>query len=669
MTTYEANRRLVLFGIPTGNASDAVCVRGILARLLAGGALSLADLQIVRDVFELSGLGNAWSYAFLAAMRLSLKQGNTFLRAGKVAVLLGEGGYLDRLGDEDEPNEAFAKRVADEWSRHAADAERELSSSGTALVVRRDVKARDPKGGAAPESGWFFATVDRSVSAIAARLKELAESDDKDLRELDEGVVKEVVRFRGKEGVEFAMNTEQTKAVRLVARRRFVVVTGGPGTGKTTVVCAMLRALLERGDLTGEDIALVAPTGRAGQRMGEALHNQCAAAIGISDAVRRQIEGLSGQTVHSLLGGFPPNWNYTAKNRLPHRLVVVDESSMMDVNLMHALLDALPDDCRLVLLGDQDQLPSVDAGAVLGDIVSAFGENTVVRLVESKRFTKEFAACAQSINKGDLAQFRSSTKALPAPGEVWTDTLAKTDKDNINRVFRYEMNESADPAALQRRVLEWARHYGLLHSTGSTGEVVRGSLVEMAAGIPADDPAFVDGTCSTAVRELFAELDRSRILTVVREGAYGAAGVNELIAKARFGGRMPANPLVKPGIPVLVTRNTRERNLFNGDIGITVKGPSGMVVLFPRGDKVVACPAGLLPEHGLAYAITIHKSQGSEFNNVLVVLPQETDNPLLSRPLVYTGVTRAKERAVVMGSQAVVAKALERSLERDSGCD
>lgn len=667
MTTNEAGRRLGLFGICAGEESDVVRVRGILARLLAGGALSLADMQILRDVFEMSRLTNPWGYAFLAAMRLSLKQGNTFLRTGKGAALLGEGGYLERPGDEDEPNGAFAQNIVAEWPVHAAAVEEELAASGTSLVVRRDVRVRGSEDASVREPGWFFASVAKSVSAIAGKLEALSQAGD--LEALDEGRVREVVRFRGKAGVEFAMNARQTEAVRLVARRRLVVVTGGPGTGKTTVVCAMLRALLERGDLAGEDIALVAPTGRAGQRMGEALRDQCAGAIGISDTVRRQIEGLSGQTVHSLLGGFPPNWKYTEQNRLPHRLVVVDESSMMDVNLMHALLNALPADCRLVLLGDRDQLPSVDAGAVLGDIVSAFGRDTVVWLDESRRFTKDFADCAQSINRGDLALFRSSTKKLPVDGEGWTETLAKTDKDNINRVFRYELDKSSDIATLQKRVLEWARHFGLLHAAGSSGEVVRGSLIEKARAIPVEDSAFSDGTCSDAVRALFTELDRSRILTVVREGGYGAAGINELIAKARHHGRLPANPLLKVGVPVLVTRNTRERNLFNGDIGITVKGPAGMVVLFPRGDKVVACPVGLLPEHGLAYAITIHKSQGSEFNNVLVVLPQETDNPLLSRPLVYTGVTRAKDRAVVMGTSVVMEKALERSLERDSGCD
>ena len=163
------------------------------------------------------------------------------------------------------------------------------------------------------------------------------------------------------------------------------------------------------------------------------------------------------------------------------------------------------------------------------------------------------------------------------------------------------------------------------------------------------------------------QLSQSRILTVVREGPFGAVGINDLVVTERFGGRRPANPLSKVGVPVIVTRNTRERNLWNGDIGVTVRGPDGMTVLFPRGKKVAVCPVGLLPEHELAYAMTVHKSQGSEFENVMVVLPNDVDHPLLNRQIVYTGITRAKKRAVLVGTKAALDTALKRKVERDTG--
>ena len=130
---------------------------------------------------------------------------------------------------------------------------------------------------------------------------------------------------------------------------------------------------------------------------------------------------------------------------------------------------------------------------------------------------------------------------------------------------------------------------------------------------------------------------------------------------------MPSNPLEAVGVPVVVTRNTPSRDLWNGDVGVTVEGRRGMTVLFPRGGKVVCCPVSLLPDHELAYAMTVHKSQGSEFGNVMMVLPGDPGHPLLDRQILYTGITRAKKRAVVLGTQPALDAALEKKLERDTG--
>jgi exodeoxyribonuclease V alpha subunit len=182
-----------------------------------------------------------------------------------------------------------------------------------------------------------------------------------------------------------------------------------------------------------------------------------------------------------------------------------------------------------------------------------------------------------------------------------------------------------------------------------------------------DDESLTNGVLSEKAEAIFSELNRSRVLTVVRNGPYGVHGINELLVKKRFDGRLPFNPLVKTGVPVMITRNTPSRRLFNGDVGVTVEGRSGIEVIFPRGDKVVSCPAGLLPEHELAYAMTVHKSQGSEFENVMVVLPDDKEHPLLNRQVVYTGITRAKKRAVIVGTESALVAALSRRIERDTG--
>ena len=650
MTVEEAGRRLCLFGIP-GKGEGEDDIRKVLSRILARGSLVFSDMQTARDVIEHLKAADPGLYLFLAAMQLSLKDGNTFLRFEKGTELLKVAGYREEGQDQ----EKYDELVDACWSRYAKAAGERLAQGDGQIVICKEV-ARLGKG-------WFFAKVWDSVRAVSDRLATMA--DEEEFGELLEDDVKSAVLFIGKDG-QFSLNAEQQQAVRTVGRRRFAVVTGGPGTGKTTVVCAILRAVLERGDVVGEDIALVAPTGRAGQRMGESIHDQCEMAVGMSSEIKRQIEDLSGTTIHSTLGGLPPNWKYTKENRLPYKLVIVDESSMVDVHLMKALLDALPDKCRLVLLGDKDQLPSVDVGAVLGDVVANFDERTVVELKESNRFTGALADCARSVNEGDEASFAKSIKTLPVAGEAWTETLSK-DGEYVNRVFHYPLEKSVKPETFRSLMLEWVRSYGLLAENGKRPEQADDLLVCAAEKVGPTNEVFKNGTNTDEVSKLFERLNRSRILTVVREGPFGASGINDLVVTERFGGHRPTNPLAKVGVPVMVTRNTRERNLWNGDIGVTVKGPNGMVVLFPRGKKAIVCPVALLPEHELAYAMTVHKSQGSEFDNVMVVLPDDVKHPLLNRQIVYTGITRAKKRAVLVGTKDALKTALKRKIERDTG--
>ena len=653
MTIEESNRRLCLFGIPPkGDGADDI--QKVLARVLAGGSLSLSDVQSARDVAEHLHLQDPALYLFLAAMQLSLQDGNTFLRIERGAELLKKAGHIEAGHDAE-----YNSLVDTCWAKYAQKAGELLAKGDDQLVVCHDVVG----GG----KGWFFARVWDSARTVLEMLTEMSKNGD--MKELSDDAVQRAVRFNGKDG-QYELEPEQQNAVRTAAKRRFTVVTGGPGTGKTTIVCAILRALMERGDVAGEDVALVAPTGRAGQRMGESIHFQCETAVGMPKEISRQIKALSGATIHSTLGGFPPNWTYKKEKRLPYKLVIVDESSMVDVHLMRALLEALPEKCRLVLLGDKDQLPSVDAGAVLGDVVASFGEPTVVKLTKSKRFTGNLAKCAQAVNAGDEKLFAESIKCLPVGDETWTDTLSREDDDNINRVFFYKLGESSKPDVCHKLVLEWVHNYGLLSVPAnkvSGAAQIDGPLVSAAKSVGPDNDVFKDAKKTKEVEALFAQLDRSRILTLVREGPFGAAGINDLVVTKRFGGRRPTNPLSEVGVPVIVTRNTRERNLWNGDIGVTVKGPNGMTVLFPRGEEVVVCPVALLPEHELAYAMTVHKSQGSEFENVMVVLPDDENHPLLNRQIVYTGITRAKKRAVVVGKEGALTAALKRKQERDTG--
>ena len=658
MTTDEAKRTLELFGIPGGTTEADGTVRGILARLLAFRAVSIGELQVARDVVERTKAADPHAFLFLAAMFVSLRDGNTAFNPGNAGNKDGRllpDACRRKEGDESaEEAAALAADVAAAWR----------SALGAAPSLKGDVVLE--------ASGfWYFSKYRDAVKdvgdAIRARIGKTG--DDLPDAELDA-----VARYRNERGEDENLDDGQRRAVRAAVENAFTVVTGGPGTGKTTVLCSILRALFRTG-MTAADVALAAPTGRAGRRMGESLADQCAKAAAFDGgdpaarAAREEIAKLAGVTVHSLLGGFPPNWAYDAENPLPHRVVVVDECSMVDLLLMRSLLAALRKDCRLVLLGDRNQLPSVDAGAVLGDLAASFGKGSAdagsfVELTESHRFKGRLKECAEEFNRGESKSILSPEARLPRPGNrKWTDALS--DEGTKDGCFFFELDKPANAGREAEKkfreevdslLLDWARAHGL----GRDGELAE--LAERAAHVdkPAREwtKADFDG--------LFRKLAASRILAVVRKGPLGVEHANDLLLKERLG-RNPAQPLVDGGIPVIVTKNTPELNLFNGDVGVTVRRADGVRVLFPRGKGVVSCPVALLPEHDLAYAITVHKSQGSEYGNVLVVLPDDPEHPLLSRQLVYTGITRARERAVILGTEPALKAAVQNEIVRDTG--
>ena len=633
MDVKKAAELLALFGIKAAGGT-----REILARLVSAQSLSLGELQTARDIVSrrAGACDDGAAYLFLAAMFISRRGGNAFLRTENGASLVAEGCVMADAGGEGNEKPFSAE---DAW----------LQAEKAARALDGDVIFKKPD---ACGERWFFKKDLRAVEAVSQSLMARVQKNRERRKDaLSPEELAAATSFSG-----FRLNERQAEAVKKAASGFFTVVSGGPGTGKTTVVFSILRALASRG-IALDTVALAAPTGRAAQRLVEALQSQCENAKNLDGRMKRAIESLSGSTVHSLLGGRRPRWKYGADRRIPLGFLVVDESSMVDLHLMNALLAALPDDCRIVLLGDMDQLPSVDTGAVLGDIVGAREADFVVNLTESKRFTGSFASCASAVNTGDAARFAAVSREVSSRDTAWLETF---DSDETANMCCRCMLSGGAPV-LQEIIQAWASHYGLMN--GGRLSLIASDAV-FRERVADDDGAFL-----AKAGALFDELERSRILTVVREGPFGAHGINEFLLKMRFDGRIPRDPLSVPGVPVMVTRNTPSRGLFNGDVGVTIKGASGMTALFPRGKKVVKCPVGLLPEHETAYAMTVHKSQGSEFENVFVVLPDRADHPLLNRQIVYTGITRAKKRAVVASSAGVFAAALAKKLVRDTGID
>lgn len=418
---------------------------------------------------------------------------------------------------------------------------------------------------------------------------------------------------------------EQRAAVRAAAGRWLTVLTGGPGTGKTTAVAGLLVLLAEQHErVSGAPprIALCAPTGKAAARLQQAVGE---AVTRLVPADQERLAGLRASTLHRLLGWRPESsirFRHDRSNRLPHDVVVVDETSMVSLTMMARLLEALRPDTRLILVGDKDQLASVEAGAVLADLVDGFegrDDSPVAALRTTHRFGERIGVLAEALRVGDADEV---IRVLGTPSA------------------EVELVDPADEPAM---------------------EEFRASVAEVAVAMRR---AAEQGD----VREASRVLESHRLLCAHRRGPYGVAGWNRLVEQlaADRTGVAHYQPWY-PGRPVLVTANDTGLGLNNGDTGVTVRLPDGRLRVFldsPAGARELATTR--LPEVETLHAMTVHKAQGSQAQTVSVVLPPE-DSPLLTRELFYTAVTRAQARVRVVGTEAAIRAAVGREVQRASG--
>jgi len=464
----------------------------------------------------------------------------------------------------------------------------------------------------------------------------------------------------------------QKLACALATRGAFSIVTGGPGTGKTTTVVRLLALLQAPAVEAGSPlrIRLAAPTGKAAARLTESISQQVLS-LNVPDNVREKIP-TQVTTVHRLLGSRPGtrHFRHHLGNPLPLDVLVVDEASMIDLEMMANLLDALPPHARLVLLGDKDQLASVEAGAVLGDLCrdAAAGRYStetrrylqattgqtlpdallesgaqapalaqhMVMLRKSRRFGGPIGALALAVNQGDAPQAR---RVLDADPQGAVHLLA-----------------SSDPAAAVQLALR-----GRLGAVGCYRDYLRA----MAVPVPAQEDAH-----TAWVQGVLRAFDGFRLLCAVREGPWGAAGLNRAVETAlRGAGLLQGRGEWYAGRPVMVTRNDAGLGVFNGDIGIVLQAPGGgLRAYFADGPQLRSVGVARLAHVETAFAMTVHKSQGSEFGHTALVLPPQAAGALLSRELVYTGITRARDAFTLVAAQpAVLEQALRQRTQRSSG--
>lgn len=610
-----------------------------LVRLLQGGVdnamLLRNDFYTMRDWIEIAGgLDQEPLHAALLLLLVALEEGSLCIDATPAAL---QRRLLDIVAEPD----------ASVWARRIADA---LDRNGFAALI--GASATDHKPVILHEAGGrrylYFQKYLRAELEFQHELTQrLAEKTARSPADWS-AIVPEVLRTQP-----LKLDADQQRALGAALVNNLTIISGGPGTGKTSIVLTLLRCLV-RGGIAPARIALAAPTGRAAQRLSDALRTglEHLPTPSPDDA----LGALTATTLHHLLA-YRPTRHLFARHRenpIPAEVVIVDEVSMVGLVLMSQLFQALAPGARLILLGDKDQLPSVDAGAVLAHLVpdesAAQGvapagplQNRVVLLRTNHRSQAQIRAAAEAINRQD--------------GSV-VERLPPLPADGADRGGCYLLEQKLKTAGELRGFLQaWIEQaYFRSRLDGLT-------LAEML------DTVEIGADVDRRHDRLLQLLDRFRLLTLVRDGPWGCDDINgflEILVRPRLDAGSRGGLFV--GAPVLITRNDAASGLYNGDVGITLRQQGGgLRVLFSRQGGCVSFPAEALPAHELAFALTVHKAQGSEYANVMIVLPPTGGRRLLTKELTYTGITRAKSLAVICAAKDVLQFAIGRKITRESG--
>jgi exodeoxyribonuclease V alpha subunit len=564
-------------------------------------------------------------------------------QAGALALVDVElGRALGRLGGEADERVLLAVALAQRALREGhpcldleAWAERALGEPDAAplctaptLAVWRDALAASPlltpspRWGLAPlvldRGRLYFARMHDHERVVAQRLRSLA-ARNLPTPALDDALVDQLFP-------PIAEPPDLQRAAALAARTRALsAIVGGPGTGKTSTVVKLLALLVRDALALGQAaprMLLLAPTGKAAQRLSEAI-GRARDALRIDPAIRAAIPA-DAQTIHRALGPVPdglPRFRHGEDAPLDADLVLVDEASMIDLALMRHLLAAIPAHARVVLLGDADQLASVEAGSVLDDLCRADAPGTplagvVSRLTRSYRYPAHsgIARLARAIHTGS-----------------YEGLCAVRDARLPDASISHEPHAGRAPRGLIRLALDGYA-----------------------------------GLTRTRVEDRLATLDKFRVLTAHRRGPASTEQLNALLAAAVFGARAQGGAY--SGRPVMIALNDYTTQLFNGDVGVLQRDRDGALRAYFRRDDGSLRNVALarLPEHESVFAMTIHKSQGSEFDHVAVVLPEQA-SPMLSRELLYTAVTRAKKRVSIFASEEALRACLAPRPARASG--
>jgi exodeoxyribonuclease V alpha subunit len=680
--------------------------------LLDSGTLSAADLRLARLLYDCVQPGDHDAIpadtplqAFALLMVVSLGEGNVYLPAcTDLLATCMHRAYEDACRSADDitaqpsgPALPDPQDLQEQWPALAAALTEAVGQDRYAALIGDKARLVQRHG-----DGYYFEKYRAAERTVETALRERFTPRDTTpphahlgslLQELF--VTSPLTRADGRP---CEIDPRQQAAVALCALNRSTVITGGPGTGKTTIVVQVLRLLLRLDSalIPEEDIVLCAPTGRAAARLAESVASllRHADSTDTPPAARdRALRSLRGRTVHSVLGYDAASGAFrrSAQNPVDAAVVVVDEVSMLDIAVFGCLLQALRPDTTLVLLGDSHQLPSVEAGAVLGSVARGFSAldggisprlgESLAGIIPGLQLNGLCGTSPHSLRDRLLllTQSHRSSRAImetAAGVNAPVATVAGAMREVTRQVFDAPAVScgglgragdgvyAVDPPELATAVSAWIRRR-LGHGYATRVHALCGVLTG-----PNHRTALADNPdAQRAAATVLSYLEESVVLCVTRRGNRGSEHANGYAARV-------LRPMLDPvghdthyhGEPVLVTRNAPSASLFNGDRGVLLRLDNREYLLVKRPDRCELIPREEVPALEPSCAMTVHKSQGSEFTDVLLVLPA-ADHPLLSREIVYTALTRAKRSVGIVGTATVFDIAVGRRTERRSGLD
>ena len=437
----------------------------------------------------------------------------------------------------------------------------------------------------------------------------------------------------------------QQVAVLAASRQKFTVVSGGPGTGKTTVAAAVSAIFLEQNPDT--KITLCAPTGKAQARLHESILAQIPN-LNCTDTSKERLQNLAVATIHRLLGGRPgtPRFRYNRNHKLVLDVLIVDEASMISQSLMKALFEAIPSSAKLIMLGDMQQLASVESGMVLRDFCLAAKDNdilsgNVIELKENHRFASD---------RG-LGLTTAAIRALPEkPSLVDAEKIVDA------------MCEDASGEIELQELPPWLKH--------EFKEKINSYLENVIVDFEGVETAYLSFKNEKNVMRAYELFNKFRLVCVHRSGLYGSEVINNIIEQLVMPQTTSKRQSFYQGKPIIINENNYAMDLFNGDTGIVWPDEKGRLkAFFPSSDinkqEFRSFDLNLLPAFSSAYAITVHKAQGSGFQQILIITPSEL-SPLMTREMIYTALSRAEKRAVLWTNTKILSGALQSLTKRHS---